>query len=191
MKKVNIPYQMQANKMIVPPVAWPKICPCCGSQQADATYSYSYRARQISTTTGAGSTSTYYDLKFEYPICKQCNSHAQTIANLPAFFFLGGLLLIIALGVALSDDLLPMLAYMAGTVVLALILYQLILRLVVLPKKKPTCANTGYPIYASDDESNIVFHFYRDDYAALFANFNQSPLMDDTPPKKAFALFHS
>jgi hypothetical protein len=184
MKKVGIPYQIREGKLYMPPVAWPQCCPCCGSEQANSPYHLECKARLVSAATASTTTSTYYPLEWQVPYCEHCKAHMELVNRAIliaiAVFFILPITLTLALGKA-SDGMFFVLALLGGAAI-AVILYQILLRVMVRSKMAPTCANFRNAIYASDEAQRIFFHFHRDEQAWMFAQLNHAELMDDIQP---------
>jgi len=184
MKKVGIRYEFQEGKMIFPPIVWPQRCPCCGSEQISAQYLLNHRARYTSTTVGRTTTSTYFPLHWSIPYCEPCKKHAHQQSNLAGVIILLDLLLMLALLFTLAsrvNDLL-IVVLLAGSILAAVILYQILLRLVVFPKLTEACTHSSYAVTASDDAQMVFFHFYRNEHAELFAQLNHSEAIEAIKP---------
>lgn len=184
MKKVGIPYEMRDGKLYVPPIEWPQRCPCCGNDKVNAQYKLEHQARYVSSTVGSTTRSSYFPLKWQVPFCEICINHTTRVTTLRVIIILLVLILPIVLSIVLrvgSDSLIVTLLII-GSILAGVILYQVLLRMMVISKMTKTCVHYGDAIFASDNEQRVFFHFYRDDQAGLFAQLNHEELMEDTKP---------
>lgn len=180
MKKVKIPYTMQAGTMgiqlVMPPVAWPGKCPCCGSAHPDQLFTLDFKARYSSSMVGNTTTSTYYPLSWQVPFCKTCLAHVKKLENLTYIIIAACILLPILIPIIfgfVSNGLLVAVV-LVGCIILGLLTYQMALRLFIRPKMSKSCAHHRYPVFASDAESAVEFNFYNDAIVDEFALLNQS-----------------
>ena len=94
MRIVAIPYQVQDEKLIMPPLSWPNRCACCGSPNPNATAPLHHSARtKFDPTINKHS---YYPLAWSVPYCDVCRRHSKFInpevpVFLTAFFIWFGL----------------------------------------------------------------------------------------------------
>lgn len=184
MKKVGIPYEMREGKLHMPPVNWPVRCPCCGIDNANAHYKLECKARDVSVTTGTTTATTYYPLQWQVPYCENCRTHATRVTNLLVIIVLLVLISPVVLSIALGvvSDSISVLIIAVSSILVGVILYQVLLRVMVYSKMTKACAHHREAIYATSDEQRIFFHFFRDDQAVLFAQVNNSEVMDDIEP---------
>jgi hypothetical protein len=184
MKKVGIPYEMREGKLNMPPVNWPVRCPCCGSEKANTQYKLEHNARYVSVTSGTTTSSTYYPLKWQVPYCENCKTHTTRSTNLLVIItvltILSPIVLSLALGVV--SDSASVLLLIIVSIISGIILYQILKRVLVVSKMTKACAHHRFAVFASDDMQRVFFHFYRDEQAALFAQANNSEVMDDIKP---------
>jgi len=178
MKHVGIAYAFHDEKLAMPPVIWPQRCPCCGIDQVDAQYNLKHKARATQSRQGTSTVSTYYELDWDVPYCSACVSHAKPIDGLAAVIGFFGLILIIVFALAASDDFLPMVGAIAGTALLGLVAYQVVLRAVIHPRMTDDCVWHSYALFARSDYQKVYFHFRNNDYGAWFAAINDVPLED-------------
>jgi hypothetical protein len=183
-KKVGIPYEMREGKLNMPPVNWPVRCPCCGSEKANTEYTLEHNARYVSVTSGTTTSSTYYPVKWQVPYCENCKIHTERSTNILYIIvflvILSPIVLSIALGVV--SDSARVLLLIIGSIIAGIVLYQILLRTWVASKMNKSCAHHRFAVFATDDARRIYFHFYRDEQAALFAQANNSEVMDDIKP---------
>ena len=184
MKKVGIPYEMREGKLNMPPVKWPVRCPCCGSDKVDGQFKLEHKAREVRSSSTTSSSSSYYPLEWQVPYCEVCKAHAARTTTLLVISVLLVLILpiVLAIGLGVVSDSMSVILLIAGSIMFAMILYQVLLRVMVFPKMTKSCAHYREAIFVTDDEKSMVFHFYRDDQAGLFAQANNSGVLDDIKP---------
>ena len=176
MKKVAIPYQIEANTLTMPPVTWPARCPCCGEPQTGADYKMDFKAQFQSNDVGTTTRSTYYPLSWQVPMCATCQKHVKAQENLLMIIVVVGLLLTIFIPMIFGfiSDTFRVFGVLAGAILAGVITYQLVLRFSIRPKMTSTCTDLKSPVYGADGPSCVEFHFHNETIADEFALLNGS-----------------
>ncbi len=174
MKKVAIPYNIEAKTLTMPPVIWPARCPCCGVPQAGADYKLEFKAQYQSNDVGSTTRSTYYPLSWQVPMCAACQKHVKAQENLLMIIIVVGLLLTIFIPMIFGfiSDTFRVFGVLVGAILAGVFTYQLVLRLSIRPKMTSTCADLKRPIYGADGETSVEFHFHNEAIADEFALLN-------------------
>ena len=179
---VSIPYEMRDNQLWIRTINWPDQCPCCNEKDSTAleTYKYEHKARFSQTSTASETRTASFPLEWEVPYCLECKEHMKFAENwkwgiFAICFFVP---LVLTLMIDVSSSLLLIILYALFSIG-GYALYQLILKMVVKPKRKPTCLDHNLAFSASSpptDDYKVVFKFEREEYAQAFAELNAAEL---------------
>lgn len=177
MRWVEVPFNIDGDKMFTQQTVWPPRCACCGTETAGDIYNMQAYLQTDYTNTGAYRSESGFRTSFPVPYCPLCLRHAGPVTSLRAYpwivgfvlwFLVGWLLFINGLG----EDALGVTLFLIAAVVIgyaSLKVSQLLIDRVSESRVKDTCVNNDYAVSVSPVAGSWQIRFDRDDCANDFA----------------------
>ena len=177
MRWVDVPYNIDGDKMFTQRTTWPSRCACCGEVNAGGIYNLQAHLQTDYTNTGVHRSESGFRTAFPVPYCAFCEKHAGPVPHLRAYPWVGGFAIWVLVGWllfinGLGENALGVTLFLVSAAVIGFGSYrvsQLLVDRLSGSRTKDTCSNNDYAVAISPAAGSWRLRFDSDDYANDFA----------------------